>query len=72
MSVSTSVSILEKLSRAANALTASQVGELLSLHKLTIYRLAKSGRIPCYRIAGSLRFDPRGIADYLRAHEVGR
>lgn len=65
-----SASILERLSKTESALTAPKLAELLSLHKLTIYRLANSGSIPCFRIGTSIRFDPRAVADYLRAHEV--
>ena len=63
-------SALEKLSTYERQITAPEVAEITGLHRLTVYRLAKTGCIPCYRISGSLRFDPRAIADYLRSHEV--
>ncbi len=63
-------SALEKLSTFKRQITAPEVAEITGLHKLTVYRLAKSGRLQCYRIASSLRFDPAAVAEYLRTHEV--
>ena len=63
-------SITQRIENFGRALTAPELAALLAVHVLTIYRLAKSGRIPCFRIGSSLRFDPRAVANYLRAHEV--
>jgi len=62
--------VLEKLSTFKRLITAPEVAEITDLHRLTVYRLAKDGRIPCYRISGLLRFDPAAVAEYLRAHEL--
>jgi excisionase family DNA binding protein len=37
-------------------LNARAVADLLSLHPLTVYLMAKQGRLPCVRIGKSLRF----------------
>lgn len=47
------------------ALTAEELSGLLSLSHKHIYKMAKSGRMPSYRIGGAIRFDPRATADWL-------
>ena len=47
------------------AWTAEELAELLALSKKHLYRLAKAGRIPSYRIGGAVRFDPTSTADWL-------
>jgi excisionase family DNA binding protein len=64
------VSIPEQLENFNRALTAPELAQRLNLHRLTIYRLAQSGKIPHFRIGSSLRFDGRAVASYLREHEV--
>jgi len=63
-------SLTQRIEDCGRALTAPELAALLAVHVLTIYRLARSGRIPSYRIGCSLRFDPRAVANYLRTHEV--
>ena len=63
-------SLTQRIENVGRALTAPELAALLAVHVLTIYRLAKCGHIPCYRIGSSLRFDPRTVAQYLRQHEV--
>ncbi len=41
---------------APEILTISQVAELLRLHVMTIYRLAKEGRLPGFKVGGRWRF----------------
>ena len=33
----------------------------------SIYKYAKAGRLPCFRIGTSVRFCPKAVADWLRA-----
>jgi excisionase family DNA binding protein len=54
---------IEKISRA---LTAVEVAEYLSVSRITIFRMAKAGRIPSFRIGTCVRFDPRAVASWLR------
>jgi predicted DNA-binding transcriptional regulator AlpA len=35
-----------------------------------IYKLAASGQLPHYRWHGSVRFDPKKIAQWLESHEI--
>ena len=50
-----------------SAWTADELGELLSLSRKHIYKMAKAGRMPSYRVGGAIRFDPRATADWLEA-----
>jgi excisionase family DNA binding protein len=47
--------------------TAEQLAVLFELSPKTIYAMAKSGRIPVYRFGASIRFDPKIVADWVRA-----
>ncbi len=54
---------LEKMTRA---LRVSELANILSTSKMTIYRLVEQGVIPYFRVGGLIRFDPQAIADWLR------
>ncbi len=53
-----------------HALTVKELATLLSISPPTIYSRARSGLIPSYRIWGSVRFDPRAIADWIRSQSI--
>jgi excisionase family DNA binding protein len=38
----------------------------LAVSRITIFKLAKARRIPCFRIGTCVRFDPRAVANWLR------
>lgn len=40
---------------------AKRVSELLGIKARTVYDLAYSGRLACYRIGGAVRFDPADV-----------
>ena len=40
----------------SDILTVEQVAELLHLHVMTIYRLAKEGKVPGFKVGGRWRF----------------
>jgi len=61
------MSIADKIEQFGQALTASELAELLQASEGTIFRLAASNRIPSFRIATCVRFDPRAIATWLRS-----
>jgi excisionase family DNA binding protein len=52
--------------RAKGALTAKQLAEMLNISPKTIFKLAKAGRIPSFRIGSAVRFDARLVIDWLR------
>ena len=58
--------IADQIEKTGHALTAEDLAKLLCVSKLTVYKLAKAGRIPAFRIATCLRFDPRAVANWLR------
>jgi excisionase family DNA binding protein len=62
------VSIADSLEQLDHCLNAAELARLLNVHKLTIYRLVQQGRIPALHVTGTcIRFDPRRVAEWLRA-----
>ena len=60
------MSIADQIEKTDHALTAEDLAELLSVSKVTIFKQAAAGRIPCFRIGTCVRFDPRAVAAWLR------
>jgi len=54
---------IEKFNRA---LTASELAKFFRVNKLTIYRRAKAGTLPHFRVGTCVRFDPCAVASWLR------
>ena len=48
------------------ALTVKQVAEYLQVNERTIYKLAQTGKIPCFKVAGTWRFWKREIDEWTR------
>ena len=46
-------------------LTVKEICELLQLHQATVYKLAKEGRIPAFRIGSDWRFRKEEIARWM-------
>jgi excisionase family DNA binding protein len=59
-------SLAAELEKMPRALRASELANILSTSKMTIYRLVEQGAIPHFRVGGLIRFDPHAIADWLR------
>jgi excisionase family DNA binding protein len=57
--------IAEILNEMRGAITATRLANLLGISPITVYKMAKSGRIPCFRVGTSVRFDPGAIARWL-------
>jgi excisionase family DNA binding protein len=64
--VSDASSLPDQIEKMSHALTAVEIAKLLGVSRILIYKLAKSNRLPCFRIGGCMRFDPRQIAQWLR------
>ncbi|MDD2656851.1 MAG: helix-turn-helix domain-containing protein [Patescibacteria group bacterium] len=47
-----------------------EVAVILRISKPTIYRMVESGRIPAYKIGGSLRFKLAEISTYLEKCKI--
>ena len=58
--------LADSLDRKTSALTVSDVAELLNISQRQVYKLVAEHRIPCFKIGGSIRFDPFAVALWLR------
>lgn len=63
--------IADEIERSPTALTVRDLTKLWQVSDETVYRLATSGVLPHFRIGGSLRFDPRQVAMWLRSRSIG-
>jgi putative transposase len=60
--------LADQIATFKGALTARQLSDLLSISAITIYKMAKSGRLPSFRVGSCVRFCSRTIARWLRDH----
>jgi excisionase family DNA binding protein len=60
----TSLGDLDTLDRFVNP---EEVAQLVGCHRLTIYRNVKAGRLKCLYVGASIRFEPKAVAEWLRA-----
>ena len=67
---SRTATITERIESSGSALTGPELARLLGIHRSSVFRLAITGRLPHYRVAGVLRFDPVKVADWLRDREI--
>jgi excisionase family DNA binding protein len=56
----------DRIAGSRKALTAYELAELLSVSAISVFRLAKKGVLPAFRVGTSLRFCPAAIARWLR------
>jgi excisionase family DNA binding protein len=59
--------LADRIERIGRALTAKELAQMLSVSTITIFKQAKAGRIPSFHIGTCVRFDPRAVANWLRA-----
>ena len=52
-------------------LTSVEVADLLRIHPTTVYKMAKRGELPAFKIAGDWRFDRVQIERWLRSRMRG-
>jgi len=62
--------LADLLAKRATALTVSDVASVLNISERQVYKLAAEGRIPCFKIGNSIRFDPGALVAWLR-HKMG-
>ena len=61
------LTLTKKIARGMKgALTARQLAELLNISPKTVFKMAKAGRIPSFRVGSAVRFDARLVIDWLR------
>jgi excisionase family DNA binding protein len=58
--------LADRIERIGRALTANELAEMLTVSRITIFKQAKAGRIPSFRVGTCVRFDPRAVATWLR------
>jgi excisionase family DNA binding protein len=61
-----SVGLTDCLDGKRRALVVTDIAELLSISERQVYKLVAAHRIPCFKIGGSIRFDPLAISVWLR------
>jgi excisionase family DNA binding protein len=60
------LSLADRIERMGRALTADELARMLTVSKVTIFKQAKAGRIPSFRIGTCVRFDPKSVGTWLR------
>ena len=61
--------LIEILEGRKQALRVSEVANLFSVTPQHIYKMAASGKLPSFRIAGAIRFDPQDLVNWLKAKQ---
>jgi len=54
------------LNERRQALLVTDVAELLNVSERHVYKLVAAHLIPCFKVGGSIRFDPFAISAWLR------
>jgi excisionase family DNA binding protein len=58
----------QRIERMKRAMTAGEIAGFLAVSHITVYKMAKAGRMPSFRIGTAVRFDPRAVAEWLRGN----
>jgi excisionase family DNA binding protein len=64
--MTSTLSLADQIAMSGHALTANELSKILAVSRITIFKQAKAGRIPSFRIGTCVRFDPKTTADWLR------
>jgi excisionase family DNA binding protein len=56
----------KELNDDSSILTADEIADYLKLSKITVYKLAKQGAIPGFRVGGSWRFNRSFIENMMK------
>ena len=62
----TTAGLTDCLDGKRHALVVTDIAQLLRISERQVYKLVAAHRIPCFKIGGSIRFDPSAIAVWLR------
>ena len=62
----TAAALTDCLDGKRHALVVTDIAELLRISERQVYKLVAAHRIPCFKIGGSIRFDPSAISVWLR------
>ena len=50
--------------------TVSQLADILQLNEMTIYRMVKTGHLPCHMIGRTMRFRSYDLEEFLKQRRV--
>ena len=64
------VSIRERIAAFKTALSAEELATILGVSPITVYKHAKKGRIPSYRIGTCVRFCPKAAVEWLDRNQA--
>ena len=59
------------LKQRRSLMTVKEVVTLLGVHQQTVYEWVWAGKIPSVRIGSRIKFDPRAIATWMQAGQLG-
>jgi excisionase family DNA binding protein len=59
------LSIRERIATFDRAMSAADIAGILGISEITVYKHAKAGKIPCFRIGTCVRFCPQTVADWI-------
>ena len=57
--------IIESIEKSDHCFTAAELARLLNVHKLTVYRHVKAGRLKAFYVGAALRIQPIAAAEWL-------
>ncbi|MGO9366519.1 MAG: helix-turn-helix domain-containing protein [Terriglobales bacterium] len=64
-------SLADVIEQTRHALTANELAHVLAVSRITVFKQAKAGRIPSFRLGTCVRFDPHAVARWLRSGATG-
>jgi predicted DNA-binding transcriptional regulator AlpA len=59
------MSLIAHLEKETRVLRARDVAKLFQVTPQHVYKMAAGGRLPSFRLAGAIRFDPHELASWL-------
>ena len=59
------VSLHQRIANHGRAFTAKEIAGLLNVSPVTIFKQAKKGLIPSFRVGTCVRFEPKKLAEWL-------
>jgi excisionase family DNA binding protein len=59
------LSIRERIATFDRAMSAADIAGILGISEITVYKHAKAGKIPCFRIGTCVRFCPQTVANWI-------
>lgn len=62
---------IARVSRDRGAMTAKEVAQMLGISPKTVFKLARAGRMPSFRIGTAVRFEAMLVIDWLRQQRTG-